>query len=202
METWAYAIAGMSQNPSMAVGQVSADGEFRWDGLQWVPIPRGTREPTPWTRPMQLAAAALLAVEAIFSVATTVIFTNHDAVKKALAAQGTQVPQGMTQDTYINFVVASAIVFVVFFALLELVGAVGSYLGWRWIFWAVLVLMAVGGINAIFTLFSIVRPGTSGGPVGVSIVQEVLTLAAAAMFVWMLIGVIRYGPWALKRPGT
>ena len=58
----------MSQNPSTAVGQVSADGQFRWDGQQWVPIPKGTRESTPWTRPMQLAAAALLAVEAIFSV--------------------------------------------------------------------------------------------------------------------------------------
>jgi hypothetical protein len=33
-------------------------------------------------------------------------------------------------------------------------------------------------------------------------VQEVLTLSAAAVFVWMLIGVIRYGPWAMKRPGT
>jgi hypothetical protein len=151
---------------------------------------------------MQLAAAALLAVEAIFSVATAVIFTNHDAVRKALAAQGTPVPQGMSEETYINFVVATAIVFVVFFAVLELVGAVGSYLGWRWIFWAVLVLMALGGISAIFNLGTIVRPGPTSPPVALSVVQEVLTLSAAAVFVWMLIGVIRYGPWAMKRPGT
>ena len=151
---------------------------------------------------MQLAAAALLAVEAVYSVATTVVFTNHDAVKRALATQGTQIPSGMSEDTYINVIIATAVGFVVFFAVIELIGAVGSYLGWRWIFWAVLVLMAFGGINAIFTLGSIVRPGTSGGPIGVAIVQELLTLAAAAMFVWMLIGVIRYGPWAMKRPGA
>lgn len=197
-----YAIADLSQNPSTAVGQVSADGQFRWDGQQWIPIPRGVREPTPWTRPTQLAAAALLALEAVYSVATTVIFTNHDAVKRALAAQGTQIPSGMSEDTYINVIIATAVGFVVFFAVIELIGAVGSYLGWRWIFWAVLVLMALGGINAIFTLVSIVRPGTSGGPVPVAAGQELLTLAAAAMFVWMLIGAIRYGPWAMKRPGA
>ena len=192
----------MSQNPSAAVGQVSVDGQFRWDGQQWVPIPSGVREPTPWTRPMQLAAAALLAVEAVYSVATTVIFTNHDAIKRALAAQGTQVPPNMSEDTYINVVIATAVGFVVFIALLELVGAVGSYLGWRWIFWAVLVLMALGGINALFNLGSIARPGPFGPPVTVAIVHELLTIAAAAMFVWLLIGAIRYGPWAMKRPGA
>lgn len=151
---------------------------------------------------MQLAAAALLAIEAVYSVATTVIFTNHDAIKKALGAQGTQIPPNMTEDAYINVIIASAIGFVAFIAVLELVGAVGSYLGWRWIFWAVLVLMALGGINAIFTLGSILRPGPYGGPVTVAIVQEVLCLAAAGMFVWMLIGAVRYGPWAMKRPGA
>jgi hypothetical protein len=35
-----YAIAALSESPSAAIGQVSADGQFRWDGAQWVPIPR------------------------------------------------------------------------------------------------------------------------------------------------------------------
>jgi len=192
----------VSTNPSAAAGQISADGQFRWDGQQWVPIPRGVREPTPWTRPMQLAAAGLLALEAVYSIGTTVIFTNHDAVKKALATQGTRIPSNMSEDTYINFVIGFAVGFVVLVGVIELVGAVGSYFGWRWIFWAVLVLMALGGINALFTLASIARPGTSGAPVTVAIGQEFLCLAAAGMFVWMLIGAIRYGPWAMKRPGA
>src|SRR5467141_381186 len=105
----AYAGAALSGLQVQSVGQVSADGQFRWDGQQWVPIPPGHREPTAWTRPMQLAAAALLAVEAVYSVATTVIFTNHDAIKRALAAQGTQVPPNMSEDTYINVVIATAV---------------------------------------------------------------------------------------------
>ena len=28
-----------------------------------------------------------------------------------------------------------------------------------------------------------------------------VALASLAVFVWMLIGVIRFGPWAMKRPG-
>jgi len=191
----------LSQNPSAAVGQVSADGQFRWDGAQWVPIPQGTREPTPWTRPMQLAAAGLLALEAVSSVATTLIFTNHDAVKKALTAQGTQIPPNMNEDAYINFVIATAVGFVAFFGLIELIGAVGSYLRWRWIFWAVLVLMALGGLGAILNLAALARRTATSPPIGVTIFQEMLGIGAAAMFVWMLIGAIQYGPWAMKRPG-
>lgn len=191
----------LSQNPSAAVGQVSADGQFRWDGMQWVPIPRGTREPTPWTRPMQLAAAALLAGEAVFYVVATIAFTTREAIKRALAAQGTQIPPTMSEDAYFNLVIATAIAFVVFLAALEIFGAVGAYFRWRWAFWYVLVLMGLGGINAIVNATSLIRSSAANLPVGVLVIQEVLCIAAAAMFVWMLVGVVRYGPWAMKRPG-
>jgi hypothetical protein len=29
----------------------------------------------------------------------------------------------------------------------------------------------------------------------------VVALASLAMFIWMLIGAIKFGPWAMKRPG-
>src|SRR5207253_7254575 len=69
-----YPIAALSQNPSAAVGQVSADGQFRWDGQQWVPIPRGAREPTPWTRPMQLASAGFFAAQVLLSIFTAALY--------------------------------------------------------------------------------------------------------------------------------
>lgn len=194
----------MSESPSAAIGQVSADGQFRWDGLQWVPIPHGEREPTPWTRPMQLTAAGLLVVEAIVSVGVIAIFYNHDAVKKTLDAAGTQIPQGVTEDQMIGFAIAGAVGFAAFLGLLELFGALGALLRWRWIFWYVLVLMAAGGLAALFGLVGLFRSNTSGSPVPLvgSIVEEVIAVAAIPMFVWMLIGVVRYGPWAMKRPGA
>src|SRR6267378_7388608 len=88
-----YPIAVLSQNPSAAVGQVSADGQFRWDGQQWVPIPRGAREPTPWTRPMQLATAGFFAVQALLSILTSAVYINHDNMLRVMQAQGS-LPQG------------------------------------------------------------------------------------------------------------
>ena len=192
----------MSTNPPAAAGQVSADGQFRWDGQQWVPIAPGTREPTPWTRPMQLAAAALFAVEAFYSVIVTVVFVNHDSMLKVIKAQGTQIPAGSSIDTVINIAIAGTIGVVVFFGVCQLVGALGSYLGWRWMFWVALVLFGLGGLGALTNIPTLVRPETSPIPLPAELVSELLSILSLATFVWMLIGVIRFGPWAMKKPGT
>lgn len=185
------------------IGQVSADGQFRWDGTQWVPIPKGEREPTSWTRPMQLASAALLAVVAVLSVATTVIYYNHDAVKATLEAAGTRIPQGTTEDQVITYTIIGAIVFAVFFGLLELFGAVGALLGWRWMFWYVLVLMCLGSLSALFGIVGLFQPSSSSPlPKGVQVLDELLSIGSVAILVWMILGLTRYGPWAMKRPGA
>jgi len=192
----------LSQTPATAVGQVSADGQFRWDGAQWVPIPKGQREPTPWTRPMQLGAAALFVVEAVYSVVTSLIFVNHDSMLKALQAQNTQFPSGTDVDTVVNVAIAFAIGVVVVIAICELVAGVGSYLGWRWMFWVALVLFGLGGLGAFTNLGTLARPSTSPIPIGAVAVSELLSVVSLGLFVWMLVGVIKYGPWAMKKPGA
>jgi hypothetical protein len=187
---------------SQSAGQISADGQFRWDGQQWVPLAANYRVPTPWTRPMQLASAGLLALTAVVSLVVTFAFYNHDSVLRALQAQGTQVPPGTTMDTVINAAIGVAYAIVVFFSILELVGAAGSYLGWRWIFWGVLVLFGLGSISALLGLGSLARASDSPMPFGGLVLSELLNLASLAMFVWMIVGLIKYGPWAMKRPGT
>lgn len=192
----------MSDQPSTQAGQVSADGQFQWDGRQWVPIPQGTRVPTPWTRPMQLASAALFAFEAVYSVVTSLLFINRDTMLKAIQAQGTQIPSGTSVDTIINIAIFTTIAFVVFIAILELVAAAGSYLGWRWIFWAALILFGLGGLGALTNIVTIFRPATSPVPLPALLVSELASLLSLAMFVWMLIGLIRFGPWAMKKPSA
>jgi len=192
----------MSQNPSAPAGQISSDGQFQWDGQQWVPIPPGTRVPTPWTRPMQLASAALFAFEAVYSVVTSLIFINKDTMLKAIQAQGTQIPSGTSVDTIINIAIFTTIAFVVFFAVLELVAAAGSYLGWRWVFWAALILFGLGGLGAFTNILTVFKPQTSPIPLPAVLVSELTSILSLAMFVWMLIGVIRFGPWAMKKPSA
>src|SRR5207245_9096896 len=92
---------------TQAAGQISADGQFRWDGQQWVPLASNYREPTPWTRPMQLITAALFAISAISGAVTTIAFVNHDSVLRAIHAQGTQVPAGTDIDTVVNVTIGS-----------------------------------------------------------------------------------------------
>src|SRR5438445_13858623 len=195
-------MAALTENPTAAVGQVSADGQFRWDGQQWVPIPRGSREPTPWTRPMQLAAAAFFTVQALYSVIVSVIFINRDSMLRVMRAQGTTIPQGSDFDTVLNISIFIALAFVIVIAILELVAALGSYLGWRWMFWVALVLFALGVIGGLTNLSYFARPETSPVPAWAVIVQELFSLLSAALFVWLLVAAIRFGPWAMKRPGT
>jgi hypothetical protein len=202
MASPSYADAALSQNPTAAVGQVSADGQFRWDGVQWVPIPRGAREPTSWTRPLQLAAAALFAAEAVYSVVISLIYVNPTTMRRVMEAQGTRIPQGTDVETLVNISVAFALGVVVVIAILELVAAAGSYLGWRWMFWVALVLFGLGSIGALTNISSLIRPETSPIPVWGVAISEVFSIASLGLFVWLLVAVIKFGPWALKKPGT
>ncbi len=186
---------------TQAAGQISADGQFRWDGQQWVPLASNYREPTPWTRPMQLITAALFAISAISGIVTTIAFVNHDSVLRAIHAQGTQVPAGTNIDTVVNVTIGITYGVAIFFSLLYLVAALGSYLGWRWMFWAALVLYGLSGITVFTNIGSFANPGRSPIPVTGLIVSELFAVLGLAMFVWMLIAAIRYGPWAMKKPG-
>jgi hypothetical protein len=195
-------LADLSQSPSTPVGQVSRDGQFRWDGTQWVPIPPGTREATAWTRPMQLATAAFFAVQALFALVTSVIYINRDSMLRVINAQGRSIPANANIDTVVGLALFFAFAAVIAIAGVELVAAVGSYFGWRWMFWAALVLFALGGLGALTNLGYFSRPATTPVPLwGVSI-SEALSIVSLGLFVWLLIGLIRFGPWAMKKPGT
>lgn len=187
--------------PAQSAGQVSADGQFRWDGQQWVPLGAGYREPTPWTRPMQQISAAYFAISAVYGLISTIVFINHDSVLKAIQAQGTQLPQGTDIDTIVNVTIGITWAIAIFFLVLEIVAAIGSYLGWRWIFWGALVLYGLSAIGALLNISSLFNPSRSPVPEAGLIVSELLALAGLAMFVWMIVAVIRFGPWAMKRPG-
>ena len=195
-------MAALSDSPTVAVGQVSADGQFRWDGQQWVPIPRGEREPTPWTRPMQLGVVAFFVIEVLFSIITSALFINHDSMLKVLQAQGTSIPQGTDVNTVVSISIVFAWVVTVVIAAIELVAALGSYLRWRWMFWVVLVLLGIGSIGAVTNINTFAHPQTSPVPTWGVAISELLAIGSLGLFLWMLIAAIRYGPWAMKKPGA
>ena len=190
----------MSQNPAPALGQVSADGQFRWDGAQWAPIATGYREPTSWTRPMQLATAAIFVVSAVANTAMTVIFVSHDTTLKAILAQNQQYPAGTDVEDVVNAAMLITYVAAVFFGLLYLFIAVGSYLRWRWMFWVALVAFGLGGLGAFINLGNLAKPSESAYPFASLVIDEIGGIVSLAMFIWMLIAVVQRGPWAMRKP--
>ena len=65
-----------------------------------------------------------------------------------------------------------------------------------------LVLFGLASLGALFSIGTLARPDTSPNPRWVTVISELLSIVDVAMFVWLLIGVIRFGPWAMKKPGA
>ncbi|MBJ7615053.1 MAG: hypothetical protein JF924_22420, partial [Candidatus Dormibacteraeota bacterium] len=83
---------------SPQAGQISPDGQFRWDGQQWVPLAAGYREPTSWTRPLRLVVAAYLIVSVIYSIAGAALYLNAASIERAIRSSGSSVPADQLQQ--------------------------------------------------------------------------------------------------------
>ncbi|HEX7263573.1 MAG TPA: hypothetical protein VF383_05295 [Candidatus Dormibacteraeota bacterium] len=150
---------------------------------------------------MQLIVAAVFVLSAVGSVFTILVFVNHDSMLNAIRAQGT-LPSGTDVDAAVNLAIGVTYGFVIFLAVLWLIAAVGSYLGWRWMFWAALILYGFSAISVFTNLTSLANPSKSAIPTSGLIVSEGFSVIGLALFVWMLVAAIKYGPWAMKKPGT
>jgi hypothetical protein len=151
---------------------------------------------------MQLASAGYFVVQVFYSLVTSALFVNHDSMVRVLKAQGTQIPQGMDINTLANYSLFFAIAFVILIAALELVAALGSFLGWRWMFWAALVLLGLDAVGAVSNLTYIQHPETSPIPTWALGVSEVFALVGLGLFVWLLVAAVKFGPWAMNRPSA
>jgi hypothetical protein len=186
---------------SPEVGQVSPDRQFRWDGEQWVPLAAGYREPTSWTRPLQLVAAAYLALGTLYSIITTALFLNTATIGRTIRASSAGLSGDQVQQA-VNFSVGITWLVVGVLAVISLLLAAGSFLGWRWAFWVTLVWLGLSAVGVLSNLNAIAHAETQPLPVGVLVGSLILSLIALAIFIGCLVAAIRYGPWAMRKPGT
>lgn len=181
------------------IGTVSQDRQFRWDGQEWVPI--AEREPTGWTRPMQLIGGVYFLVAALVSSILT--FASHGAVMSHL--ESTYRSSGMSPAAAHNAAAVgstAAIVIAAALVVLYLVAAVGSLRRWGWAFWLVLVLLGITLINSVTNLNNVAHPNSAPIPLSGVLLSEGVSVVGAILFIWFLVGLIKYGRWAMSKPSA
>lgn len=202
------------------VSTLSHDGRHRWNGSTWVPVSgsvyapqaRAPREPTPWTQPLQYAVAAWYGLSALFTATLpfwmggTMNQIMNQAIQRQEANSVEPLPPGFsdTMTTMMNGILwFSAIVG----AAVAVVAIVAAIRRWTWAYYAILVLLGLGLIGLPVNLANAASGGSINSMQGFTMPMWSTWfsigsgLVSAALFVWMLIALVRYGPWAMRRAG-
>ena len=209
------------------VSTLSHDGRHRWNGTAWVPVAGYTpaagfgsapasnlREPTSWTRPLQYAVIAYYSLTGLYGALSPLFlygsmrdYLHSVAAQSAQQAQqsnpGASPPPDLTPffDAMLPWILGVSAVFAVAIAAVVIIGALNR---WRWLYYVLLVFLGLGVLGLPFTILSATGvtataarvPSPIGGTGWVSVGFSIL---GAALFVWMLVALIRRGPWAMRR---
>ena len=183
------------------VGDVSADGAFRWDGSEWALLARGQREATPWTLPMQRIVAGFFVVYAAISLVTNLLFVTEAALERTLRASGTQLdPDQVRSAASLGYVLGWITLAIIAVAVLAL--AAGSVRGLRWVFWLDLVALALISIGLVTNTLALAGSAAQTLPPAVIAFDLLVSLVALGLLVWGVVAAVRFGPWAMRRPGA
>jgi len=207
---------------------LSHDGRSRWNGSAWVPTgeagpPGGyqpargmTRQPTSWTRPLQWAVIAWYGVQAVYAV--TLPFWMGGPMSEAMTQsiqrqqrlQPTVSPPPQEFIDTMNSMMGTMTTWALWLSAvvgvaISVVVIVGALKRWTWLYYVVLVLLGFTTISLPLDAVSIFAGPALAAAQGFSMptwtywVGFLLSIPAAALFVWMLVALIKRGPWAMTR---
>jgi uncharacterized membrane protein (DUF2068 family) len=205
---------------------LSPDGRFRWDGAAWTPVgamaatPYGfgppQREPTSWTKPLQLAVAGWYVWSILFTLAEPFwaggmmgdLF-NQSIQRQQQVNPEVSPPPAEFVNAMTGLMTATMWVVVVIYAAIFAVIIVGTWKRWVWMYYVVLVLLGLTSLLVpVQVLDAFITPSlaSSMGMGFMSIPAWLYPLAigtgvlAIGLFVWMLVALVKRGPWAMRRP--
>ncbi len=212
---------------------LSPDGRHRWDGSSWVaialapppvnafqpgftpppaaaPAARPSRLTTSWTRPLQYAVAGLAAVIGVWYAALPFWVTGlmsdetrRRALQAAAANPGLYPDPSQYADRVTTFAgILLGVVSIVYVAI-AIVVLIGAIRRWTWMYYAVLVLLAILVLGLPATLASLLgisqpAPALGGSLAVVQWASVGLGVIATALLAWMLVALLRRGPWATR----
>src|SRR5216684_1927598 len=169
----------------------------------------GCRSP-PWMKPMQYAVAAWYAVSGLYalSIPFWMSGTMSQMINQSIQRSTAQNPEVSPPPaevvssitTMMSGVLWVAAIFGVVFAVVVIIGALAR---WTWMFYVVLVLLGLSAAGLPLNIIGAVAGSTSINPFSlpgwISWLSVALGVPSTALFVWMLVAVVRYGPWAMTR---
>jgi len=93
----------------------------------------------------------------------------------------------------------------IFFVAIAVVAILRAWKRWTWTYYGILVVLGIGLTGLAFNLINILLGGsitarqTIQPPMWSEAVSYIRGPIDAALFVWMLVALIRRGPWGLRR---
>jgi hypothetical protein len=206
------------------VTTLSPDGRSRWNGTAWVPTRSAygppayqasrptSREPTSWTRPLQLAVAGWYVIEGVYALSLPFWMSGPmgQAMNQSVQRQQQLYPTVSPPSADFTNVMTSMVggvlwVSAVFGVAIAIIAVIGALKRWTWMYYAVLVLLGFGVISLPIDVVDALGGSAMSSASGFSLPAWTywLALAAAipstALFIWMLVALVKRGPWAMKR---
>jgi hypothetical protein len=200
------------------VSTLSPDGRHRWNGQAWEPLAATAyaptagvaREPTSWTRPLQYAVVAWYGISALFTA--TLPFWMGSAMNQVMnqviqrqEATSVEPPPPGFADAMSSMMTGVFWVSAIIGVAIAVVAIVAAIRRWTWAYYAILVLLGLGLLGLPINLVNAASGGSLNTMQGYSLPMWSLWfsigagLVSGALFVWMLVALVRFGPWAMKR---
>ena len=201
---------------------LSADGRFRWDGSTWQPVSsimvtpygmvaaRPGREPTSWTKPLQYAVAgwyvwSILYVgsEPLWMGSAISQVLDESFVRQQQANPGVSPPPVALTAFITSVANVSLWITALLYSAVFIVVIVGTWKRWTWMYYVVLVLLGLTSLLVplqLAYLFVGAGPSTLTLPAWINWLNFLTGLPAVALFICMLIALVKRGPWATRSP--
>lgn len=202
---------------------LSPDGRFRWNGAAWeavqssalapgfYPAPRTVREPTSWTQPLQLVVIIRYVLVGIYGLLLPFWATGYltQAMQQSIERQqqayppGAGPPPGFT-DLMTSVMTTSIWIGAIIGVLISVVAVVAAVRRWVWAYYVILVLLGLTFFSTVINLINLVSGGALTAnqvqpPEPARIASYVSGLVDAALFIWMLVALVKRGPWAMRK---
>lgn len=203
---------------------LSLDGRFRWNGEAWVPTGQASsamayqqplatvRQPSSWTRPLQLTVAAWYGLSALYALSIpfwmagpmTQLMNQSIQRQQELNPAASPPPPGLT-DAMVSVVGGMTWVAAIIGAAICLVVVIGALNRWTWLYYVLLVFLGLSAIALPIDLINAAGGSALSSASGLAMpgwfywLGVATAIPSAALFVWMLVALVRRGPWGMTR---